>query len=359
MDELRALWAVPAVRAGAIVAAAIAAAAVVELLLRPAVELLTRRTKTDFDDIVLAAIRRPVFLSFILVGLAWAADELPLTPRLVHVTDSALRTIGIIIWTGAAFRVGIALLEALSRRSTDSSIVQPRTLPVFDMLVKLVVSGGAIYFMFLAWDIDLTAWLASAGIIGIAIGFAAKDTLANLFSGIFIVADAPYKIGDWIVLDGGLRGQVTKIGMRSTRILTRDDIEITIPNAVIGASKIVNETGGPHVKQRVGIAVDVAYTSDIDLVRTVLLQVTAGAAHLASQPEAQVRFREFGGSGLKFELLVWLDDAGMRGQVVDDLNCKIYKAFAAHHIEIPYSKHDLYIKQFPGRAGAPASTDDA
>ena len=76
-------------------------------------------------------------------------------------------------------------------------------------------------------------------------GFAAKDTLANLFAGVFILADAPYKIGDFIVLDGGERGRVTKIGIRTTRILTRDDVEITIPNATIANSKIINESGGP------------------------------------------------------------------------------------------------------------------
>ena len=134
--------------------------------------------------------------------------------------------------------------------------VQVPSLPVFDMVFKIVIVGAAVYFIFLAWKIDLTAWLASAGVVGIAVGFAAKDTLANLFSGIFIVADAPYKVGDYIVLDGGLRGRVTSIGIRSTRILTLDDIEITIPNAVIGSSKIINEAGGPQVHQRLGVTVD-------------------------------------------------------------------------------------------------------
>ena len=71
--------------------------------------------------------------------------------------------------------------------------------------------------------------LALAGIVGIAIGFTAKDTLANLFSGVFILADRPYKMGDYVNLESGERGRVTHIGIRSTRILTRDDIEVTVP----------------------------------------------------------------------------------------------------------------------------------
>ncbi|MCB9558923.1 MAG: mechanosensitive ion channel [Kofleriaceae bacterium] len=269
---------------------------------------------------------------------------------MLHYVDGLLETLIVLIWAGAAFRVAIALLEALSRRAGENSVVQPRTLPVFEMVAKIAVVGGAAYFTFLAWRIDLTAWLASAGIIGIAIGFAAKDTLANLFSGIFIVADAPYKVGDFIVLDADLRGQVTKIGMRSTRILTRDDVEITVPNAVIGNSKIVNETGGPNTKQRVRVAVDAAYGSDIDLVRKVMLGCVDGVGHVTAEPKPQVRFREFGGSGLRFELLVWIDDPAIRGTVIDILNCRIYKAFGAAGIEIPYSKHDVYIKQMPGAA---------
>ncbi|OQW99996.1 MAG: hypothetical protein BWK74_00755 [Desulfobacteraceae bacterium A6] len=95
---------------------------------------------------------------------------------------------------------------------------------------------------------DLTAWVASAGIIGLALSFAAKDTLANLFSGVFILADAPYKIGDFIVLDSGERGEVTNIGIRSTRLLTRSDIEITVPNSIMGNTRIINEAGGRHQK---------------------------------------------------------------------------------------------------------------
>jgi len=282
-----------------------------------------------------------------MIGGAWSIVELDVADGLVHFTRSVLATMPVTIWSGATFRIGVATLEALGQRASDTSIVQQRTLPVFDMMLKVVVIGAAIYFTFLAWDIDLTAWLASAGIIGIAVGFAAKDTLANLFSGIFIVADAPYKVGDFIVLDGGLRGKVIKIGIRSTRVLTRDDIEVTVPNAVIAASKIVNETGGPDTKQRISVAVEAAYGSDIDKVREVMLRCPDGIAQISEQPPPEVRFVEFGGSGLRHELRVWIPDPASRGFVIDQLHCRIYKAFAAAGIEIPYSKHDVYIKEMP------------
>ncbi len=163
------------------------------------------------------------------------------------------------------------MLGHVARSDRHISILHPQTLPLFENITNIAIFVFAVYIIFSTWHVDMTAWLASAGIVGIAIGFAAKDTLANLFSGVFILADAPYKIGDFVVLDTGERGQVTHIGIRSTRLLTRDDIEVTVPNSVMGNTKIINESGGPGEKYRIRIAVGVAYGSDIDKVREVLV----------------------------------------------------------------------------------------
>jgi small-conductance mechanosensitive channel len=210
----------------------------------------------------------------------------------------------------------------------------------------VLVALGA-YLLMVIWDWDATTWLASAGIIGIALGFAAQDTLGNLFAGIFIIADKPYQVGDYVVLDTGERGEVVHIGLRSTRLVTRDDVEITVPNAVMGNAKIVNESRGPWRKERIRIAVSVAYGSDIDVVRDALMKVAREESDVCAEPEPRVRFRAFGGSGLEFELLVWIEEAWMRGRATDALNGAVYKGFAAAGIEIPYSKHDVYVKGWP------------
>ena len=112
-------------------------------------------------------------------------------------------------------------------------------MPLFDNLGKIIIFIAVVYFVFISWGINVTGWLASTTIIAMVLGLAAKDTVANLFAGFFIMADTPYKPGDYINLDGGERGYVKNIGLRSTRIMTRDDIEITIPNALIANSKII------------------------------------------------------------------------------------------------------------------------
>ena len=108
------------------------------------------------------------------------------------------------------------ILASMSRLADRVTWLEARTLPLFDNLSKIVVFGLAVYFFLIAWELDLPAWLASAGIMGIAVGFAAKDTLANLFGGLFVIMDAPYKLGDFINLDSGERGRVIKIGLHSS-----------------------------------------------------------------------------------------------------------------------------------------------
>jgi small-conductance mechanosensitive channel len=340
----------PTQRAGVILVAAVMVALIVRFAFRQLVHRATNSTDTDVDDRIAEILRGPVFWSVVFGGAWLAGIPLDLHDRFDNAVNGVILTLIVVMWCVALLRASKVVLDALSRNVDRFRWIQPKTVPLLDMVAKFLVVGAAVYFVCVAWNVPLTSWLASAGIIGIAVGFAAKDTLANLFSGVFILADAPYKVGDFVVLDGGLRGQVQEIGIRSTRILTRDDIEVTVPNAVIGNSRIVNETGGPYDKMRVRVKVAAAYGSDVDQVRDVLLGCTEDAAFLAPDPAPRVRFRAFGDSGLEFELLAWIEEPLYRGRVLDELNRRVYKAFIAQGIEIPYPKQDVYVKELPRRA---------
>ncbi len=337
----------PYIRATAIILVSLVAMVVVDFVVSRVCRVLARRTSTDIDDRFIDLSHRPVRTTILLVGLWLAAAQLDLPERPQAMVASVLKTLGILVWTAFAMRFVSLLLKALS--SMDKvDMVETRTRPLFDNLAKIVLIAGAVYFVFISWNINVSAWLASAGIIGLALGFAAKDSLANLFSGIFILADAPYKIGDYINLDSGERGEVTHIGLRSTRLLTRDDVEITVPNAVIANAKIINETGGPSAKQRIRIKVGVAYGSDVDLLREVLTEIATNHPKTCNDPNPRVRFRSFGDSSLDFELLCWIEEPWLRGQITDALNTDVYKRLRKEKIEIPYPKRDVYIKQMPG-----------
>ncbi len=310
------------------------------------------KTKFSLDDQVLDIFHKPVFLSVILFGLALATERLEFKETIYFATLGGLKTIAIIYWAGAAIKFSRLLLNLVSHDESRLKLIQDRTLPLFNNLLILLISGQSIYILFLVWNIDLTAWMASAGILGLAISFAAKDTLANLFSGVFIMADAPYKLGDFIVLDSGERGDVTNIGIRSTRILTRDDVEITIPNSIMGNTKITNEAGGRHEKFRIRVKVGVAYGSDIDKVQKILLDIANDFADVCKTPEPRVRFRAFGDSSLDHELLCWVGKPVFRGKVLHMLNTAVYKRFTQENIEIPFPQQDVHVRSL-----APANVE--
>jgi len=337
-------WAI----AGIVLLLAVIVSSIAATVVTRVVGRLAERTKFKWDDLLIAALRRPVFWTILLIGCRMAI--LPLKPA-QSISDSVESVVGsilIILWSLFLVKIIRIVLRALSATATQSSIIRKQTLPLFENLGFILVIVISIYMIFRFWNVDMTAWLASAGIAGIAIGFAAKDTLANLFSGVFILADTPYKLGDYVVLDSGERGMVTHIGIRSTRLLTRDDVEITIPNAIMGNTRITNESGGPHEKFRLRVKVGVAYGTDIDQVRAILMEIAQQAPSVCEDPEPRVRFRNFGGSSLDIELLCWIDNPELRGRVLDILNTTIYKRFTSEGVEIPYSKHDVFIKEMPG-----------
>ena len=308
------------------------------------------RSKTDVDDRLVELVHRPIFLSFVLVGISLGTQRLNLPGPPEFITLGALKTIAVVIWYNMLRQLTDVLVET-ARRNRSSKLVQTGMLTLIQNVVKVVLFALAVYFVFLAWDINVTAWVASAGIVGLALSFAAKDTLSNLFAGVSIIMDAPYKTGDFIILDTGERGVVTHIGLRSTRIMTRDDIEITVPNGIIGNSKIINEAGGPSQKHRIRIAVGAAYGSDIDHVVATLEKVATDNAEICSNPAPRVRFRQFGESSLDFELLCWIERPVDRGRIRHELGCAVYKAFAANEIEIPFPQRDLHVKTMPDLTG--------
>ena len=331
----------------------IVAARLVNWLLARVILRWARRTKTELDERIVELLRRPVQTSIVLTGLGLVAPLVDFPDHLRWVTVAVLWTVAILIWTSFTLRFVPLVLEGLSHWEERYRIVQPTTLALFQNLSTVLLAGLGIYFLFVVWNVDVTAWLASAGIIGIAVGFAAKDTLANLFSGVFILVDAPYKVGDFINLDTGERGRVTQVGLRSTRLLTRDDVEITIPNAVIANAKIVNESGGPWQKERIRIKVGVAYGSDLQRARAVLLEAATEHPDVCSEPAPRVRFRAFGDSGLDHEILCWIDEPVLRGRVTDALNTAVYEKLEAAGIEIPYPKRDVYLHWAPGHEPPP------
>ncbi len=219
---------------------------------------------------------------------------------------------------------------------------------IFDLLSKF--SGAIIYAtaVILALDVlgmNVMPFIAGAGVAGIAIGFAAKDTLSNLIAGVLLIIDRPFEIGDrievWSAPAGSATwGDVIDIGLRATKIKTTDNIIIIIPNNEIMTRDIVNYTS-ISTKIRVRINVGVAYDADIEKAKELIKDVAGQAAWISKEPPPKVVVRNFGESSVDLQLRVWIDNARKRMDTISYITDKIKAAFDKNGIEIPYPKRDI------------------
>ncbi len=304
---------------------------------------LTQKTKMRFDDNLVKFIHAPICWTIFWVGILHALLVVPPMRPPWRVALPALAQSAILLaWM-------VALIRAINKLAEDrlaENISQGKiTTDIFHLVKNLlrVVFVVLAFLWFLAiWNIDMTPLFASAGIVGIAVALAAKDTLANFFGGMSIFMDKTFKVSDYVVLDSGERGEVVEIGIRSTRIKTRDDILITIPNSIIANSKIINESA-PVPRFRIRVPVGVAYGSDMEKVEKVLLAVANNNPEVSTQPASRVRVRQLGASSVDFELLCWVDDPRLKGKVRHILLRDIHNSFLEKEIVIPFPQRDVHL----------------
>jgi small-conductance mechanosensitive channel len=303
-------------------------------------------TETSYDNVIFQELRLPIDVTLALGG-AFLATEYVLE---VGTTSFVLRgiaaTLLLAVWTRGLVRLGDNLLDVYDSRSPESADFAP----IFQNLWSFFVLVAALYLLLTAWQIDVTPLLASAGIAGIAVGFAAKDTVANFFGSIALYVDDTYTVGDYVELDQ-MAGTVVDVSIRSTRLLTRDNVIVTVPNSVLNAATIINRSA-PHRKTRIKVPVGVAYGTDVDLVEDLLLEVAQTEDMVVSAPEPRVRFRRFGDSALEFELLCWVESPMLDARATHQLNRGVYAAFLDHDIEIPFPQRDLHVRSTTSDAHA-------
>lgn len=314
------------------------AARVMRFLGRKIALALSRWSGLGISTQLFEIIRRPLWVSVLLVGLLVEVHWLMPPERVDFLVAGAAKTGLAIIWI-------IVLGKTLKLACSRLTGYYPGAEELFRLTENIGIAiigiiGGLMVMA--VWQINLTPFLASAGLAGLIVGLAAKDSLGNFFGGISVFLDRPFKPGDYIVLNSGERGKVVDIGLRSTRILTRDDVLISIPNSVMVSTKIVNESA-PDPRIRVRIKVSVAYTSDVDQVEELLLQVAHDNTLVLSEPEPRVRFRAFSDSSLDFELLCWTGYPKDKGRLIHELNSAVFKQFNQAGIIFPFPQRDVYV----------------
>jgi len=303
---------------------------------------LAARTRISFDDKLIKFLHVPICWTVFGFGALHALAISPLDDPWQVILPQATKTVLLVLWLIAVVRIFNWIVEYYMSGAHEKGKIGKDLFMLLKNVLRVVVLIAGLLWLLAIWQINLTPLFASAGIAGIAVALAAKDTLANFFGGISIFMDNTYKVGEYIILDTGERGEVVEIGIRSTRIKTRDDVIVTIPNSIIANSKIINESA-PIPRFRIRVPVGVAYGSDLEKVENVLLAVADANSNIEKYPDPRVRLRIFADSSVNFELLCWVKDPRDKGLQVHNLLKAAYNAFEEQAITIPFPQRDIHI----------------
>lgn len=278
-----------------------------------------------------------------LVGVMWI--------RLFHLTvvEKTFHAVFIIVAAAPIKSFLLIFLEYLERNLAKRTQTDIDNI-VIDLLNKF--SGAIVYAtaVVIALDtlgVNVMPFIAGAGVMGVAVGFAAKDTLSNVIAGILLIIDRPFEIGDrievWSAPAGSASwGDVIDIGLRATRIKTTDNIVVIIPNNEIMTRDIVNYTTN-NSSIRVRINIGIAYDADVAKAKALIIQAANSADWILVEPAPKVVVRNFGESSVDLQARVWIKEARKRMDTIDHITDMVKVLFDENGIEIPFPKRDITI----------------
>ncbi|GAB7026089.1 mechanosensitive ion channel family protein [Geotalea toluenoxydans] len=305
----------------------------------------TSFTKTDLDDRILRRVTPPTSLLLMFAGLYFAVASLPLPEKAHVITSGILFVINMIILTIIAYRAADEFLQWYAARMTgvESSGLR-QLIPLVEKLISIFLIGTALIITLKHFNYDIWSIITALGIGSLAIGLAAKDTLANMISGFTLMLDRPFHIGDRIQLAGGQIGDVIDIGLRSTKIKTLDNTYLIIPNSELCNTVLIN-MAFPDVLSKGRINLGVAYGSDISAVKALLVNTALEIPHVRKDPSPEAFFVSFGDSALNVSLFFWVEDYTKVFSVTDQINCLIAKRFQENGVQIPYPTRTVLMEK--------------
>ena len=211
-------------------------------------------------------------------------------------------------------------------------------------VVKFIVIFVYITILLDHFGISITAVTAVLGLGGLALSLAAQDTIADFISGIIILLDQPFRVGDRIEVDAiKTWGDVTEIGLRTTKIRTRDNRLVIIPNSTIGNSPVVNYTY-PDPRYRVQIEMGIGYGQDIDEIRSVIIEAVQDIDGVLKDKPVDALFLEFGPTNMVFRIRWWIESFVDTRRMFDTVNQALYTALEGAGVEMPFTTYDVNIK---------------
>lgn len=319
-----------------ILAGSIALSKIVEVVGIRTVRRYTEISETDVDDLLLRIIHLPIYATIILLGVLLSVDVLALPEATGQYLFNGTVTIILLVWAHVVNRFGNEVVDILQDEEVAQDIA-PFASNLLSVFVFIAV-GAALLSI---WEINITPFIASAGVIGIVFGFAAREALANFIGGVALYFDDTYRVGDVLLLESGERGTVKNVGIRSTTVLTRDNVLVTIPNSVLNDARVINQSA-PEQQKRIRIPISVAYGTDIALVDELIDEICEEHDRVLDNPAPRLYLLEFGDSALQFELQIYTAHPLHEKRVLNEINRRVYERFGEADIEIPFPQRTLH-----------------
>lgn len=314
----------------------------------PSVKYLSRKTKNELDDIVWNIIRLPLFVIIVFFGVINSLSILGLPSEYMDPISLVYGVLVLLILTWLAYRIfaGVIMFYGATIAEKTETTIDDVLIPVVRKIGGILIFVIGMASLAALFGFDVTAFLAGMGVLGIAIAFAAQESLSNFFSGMFLLLDRPFVEGDLIEVDGK-RCRIEKIGLRSTTLYHRSAHKmLVVPNNKLAREMIVNIVE-PDPAYRLSLVVGVDYSSDVDKVKEVLVATAKSHPHVL-QEEGKMpyaRVEEFGDSALKMKMKLWIDDADKRNRYAGEIRELIDKAFKREGIVSPFPSRDIYIRR--------------
>lgn len=307
-------------------------------------------TDSQLDDIILMAVGKPLIVAIIALSAYIALTQFDIVPESMGwlITDQVINAVFILFgaWIASVFSYNVIRTYGTLVAEKTETDLDDRLMPILEIAARYLIWFVAFLLILADFKIDITPLLAGAGIGALALALAAQDIIGNFFSGAIIAMDKPFKIGDRVKIDTFF-GDVMSIGPRSTRIKSLDNQIVTFPNSKITSSVVINYAM-PDLKLKIRVPFSVAYGSDMDAIKAILLAIAHEAAVKTSwvitDPAPSVYFLEFGESSLNGQLILWTNNYDNVWDVQDYVNSRIAHRFAEEKIEIPFRQVDVRLR---------------
>lgn len=331
-----------------------------KFLLNTVVRKIISRTDTQLDDQILDIIRERVIAFSGIIGLYLGIGELRLG---LTAENTSFHTVlayadGLLFITAVAVITSVVikclqvivtnLFENLAKRNNFEEFGQTLPLLANRVLTFVMVAIAAIIVLD-RFGQSIGSILTILGAGSLAIGLAAQDTISNMISGFIVMIDRPFRVGDRIRIPTGEVGDVIEIGLRSTKIMDFDNNVLIVPNNDLVKTRIVNY-GYPHNEMRVVVEVTVAYGSDVDAVKKILVDTARSHPDVLSNPSPEAILMKLSDWSLNFSLICRVADYKIQFRTAEALRIAVYNNLLEAKIEIPYPQQVVHLKNSPTHA---------